>query len=106
MDRQKYMTSHSLHASTTHLTIYVAKPNVCSIIILYIWHNSILAQKVRKQRKRVWRIPYFGTHFQLHTQSSLLLCIKTHDSESRGQEEAGLRDERVCYLQVVLLWNL
>ena len=26
--------------------------------------------------------------------------IKTHGSESRGQEEAGLRDERVSYLQV------
>ena len=24
--------------------------------------------------------------------------IKTHGSESRGQEEAGLRDERVSYL--------
>ena len=29
--------------------------------------------------------------------------IKTHDSESRGQEEAGLRDERVSYLQVAPL---
>ena len=29
--------------------------------------------------------------------------IKTHDSESRGQEEASLRDERVCYLQVAPL---
>ena len=29
--------------------------------------------------------------------------IKTHDSESRGQEEAGLRNERVCYLQVAPL---
>ena len=27
------------------------------------------------------------------------LKIKTHGSESRGQEEAGLRDERVSYLQ-------
>ena len=26
--------------------------------------------------------------------------VKTHGSESRGQEEAGLRDERVSYLQV------
>ena len=30
-------------------------------------------------------------------------CIKTHGSESRGQEEAGLRDEPVSYLQVALL---
>ena len=29
--------------------------------------------------------------------------IKTHGSESRGQEEAGLRDEPVSYLQVALL---
>ena len=29
--------------------------------------------------------------------------IKTHGSESRGQEEAGLRDERVSYLQVTPL---
>ena len=28
--------------------------------------------------------------------------IKTHDSESRGQEEAAVRDERVSYLQVAL----
>ena len=29
--------------------------------------------------------------------------IKTHGSESRGQEEAGLRDERVSYLRVAPL---
>ena len=29
--------------------------------------------------------------------------IKTHGSESQGQEEAGLRDEPVSYLQVALL---
>ena len=32
-----------------------------------------------------------------------LYNIKTHGSESRGQEEAGLRDERVSYLQVAPL---
>ena len=31
------------------------------------------------------------------------LKIKTHGSESRGQEEAGLCDERVSYLQVAPL---
>ena len=31
--------------------------------------------------------------------------IKTHDSESRGQEEAAVRDERVSYLQVAPLKN-
>ena len=31
--------------------------------------------------------------------------IKTHDSESRGQEEAVVRDERVSYLQVAPLKN-
>ena len=31
------------------------------------------------------------------------MLIKTHGSESRGQEEAGLRDERVSYLQVAPL---
>ena len=29
--------------------------------------------------------------------------IKTHGSESRGQEEAGLRDEPVSYLQAAPL---
>ena len=29
--------------------------------------------------------------------------IKTHGSESRGQEEAGLRNEQVSYLQVAPL---
>ena len=32
-----------------------------------------------------------------------LIIIKTHGSESRGQEEAGLRDEPVSYLQVAPL---
>ena len=32
--------------------------------------------------------------------------IKTHGSESQGQEEAGLRNEPVSYLQVAPLWNL
>ena len=31
------------------------------------------------------------------------LSIKTHGSESRGQEEAGLRDKPVSYLQVAPL---
>ena len=31
------------------------------------------------------------------------MVIKTHGSELRGQEEAGLRDERVSYLQVAPL---
>ena len=35
---------------------------------------------------------------------TLPLCLyKTHGSESRGQEEAGLRDEPVSYLQVAPL---
>ena len=29
--------------------------------------------------------------------------MKTHDSESQGQEEAGLCNERVSYLYVALL---
>ena len=29
--------------------------------------------------------------------------IKTHGSESRGQEETAVRDERVSYLHVALL---
>ena len=32
-----------------------------------------------------------------------ILYIKTHGSESRGQEEAAVRDERVSYLHVALL---
>ena len=33
----------------------------------------------------------------------MIFMIKTHGSESRGQEEAGLRDKRVSYLQVAPL---
>ena len=33
----------------------------------------------------------------------LCAMIKTHGSESRGQEEAAIRDERVSYLHVALL---
>ena len=36
-------------------------------------------------------------HLQLKSE------IKTHGSESRGQEEAGLHNEPVSYLQVALL---
>ena len=39
-------------------------------------------------------------------EKQFILGIKTHGSESRGQEEAGLRDEPVSYLQVAPLWNL
>ena len=35
--------------------------------------------------------------------NELFRIIKTHGSELRGQEEAGLRDERVSYLQVAPL---
>ena len=33
----------------------------------------------------------------------ILCIIKTHGSESQGQEEVGLRDEPVSYLQVAPL---
>ena len=36
-------------------------------------------------------------------QAPQYLRIKTHGSESRGQKEAGLRDEPVSYLQVAPL---
>ena len=42
-------------------------------------------------------ISYGTVQLQLH------MCIKTHGSESWGQEEAGLRDEPVSYLQVAPL---
>ena len=42
-----------------------------------------------------------GIH--LCTNVYIRTCIKTHGSESRGQEEAGLRDEQVSYLQVAPL---
>ena len=41
--------------------------------------------------------------FAYYASILLLQNIKTHGSESRGQEEAGLRDERVSYLQVTPL---
>ena len=43
--------------------------------------------------------------FDLRCQSGIYIYIKTHDSESRGQEEAAVRDERVSYLQVAPLKN-
>ena len=33
----------------------------------------------------------------------IIFTLKTHGSESWGQEEAGLRNEPVSYLQVALL---
>ena len=39
----------------------------------------------------------------LTTNYQYQINIKTHGSESRGQEEAGLCDERVSYLHVALL---
>ena len=36
----------------------------------------------------------------------LFILWTLDDSESQGQEEAGLRDERVSYLHVALLWKL
>ena len=43
--------------------------------------------------------PYLLFKFLIFYHSS----IKTHDSESRGQEEAAVRDERVSHLHVALL---
>ena len=45
-------------------------------------------------------VTYIATY---NNDSHINVCIKTHGSESRGQEEAGLRDERVSYLQVAPL---
>ena len=43
----------------------------------------------------------FGNHLPVYKINSTF--IKTHGSESRGQEEAAVRDERVSYLHVALL---
>ena len=45
---------------------------------------------------------YTYIHKYIH-RTCLYTYIKTHGSESRGQEEAGLRDEPVSYLQVAPL---
>ena len=42
-------------------------------------------------------------YYELLMSLAMIYHIKTHGSESRGQEEAGLRDERVSYLQVAPL---
>ena len=39
----------------------------------------------------------------IYTYIYIYIYIKTHGSESRGQEEAGLRDEPVSYLQIAPL---
>ena len=53
-------------------------PSICSLCNIYIYGT-------------------YTIHTYIHT------YIKTHGSESRGQEEAGLRDEPVSYLQVAPL---
>ena len=49
----------------------------------------------------------YDTVYMAHLYSDYTILayvrIKTHGSESRGQEEAGLRDEPVSYLQVAPL---
>ena len=45
---------------------------------------------------------YMGI-FSIPTYLIFSILIKTHGSESQGQEEAGLRDEPVSYLQVAPL---
>ena len=39
----------------------------------------------------------------IYTYIYIYIYIKTHGSESRGQEEAAVCDERVSYLHVALL---
>ena len=40
----------------------------------------------------------------IYNSTPAIYCIiKTHGSESRGQEEAAVRDERVSYLHIALL---
>ena len=55
---------------------------------------------------------YYTAYFYLHPRRStfdqkkniyIYIYIKTHGSESRGQEEAGLHNKPVSYLQVALL---
>ena len=48
-------------------------------------------------------IIYSITYIHTYT-NTYIYKIKTHD-ESRGQEEAAVRDERVSYLQVAPLKN-
>ena len=50
--------------------------------------------------------PYLQCYITVVICPYLQELIKTHDSESQGQEEAAVRDERVSYLQVAPLKNL
>ena len=55
-------------------------------------HDSLAAQQT------IYTMIYDKNNLIEHS-----LAIKTHGSESRGQEEAGLHDESVSYLQVAPL---
>ena len=51
------------------------------------------------------KLIYTHTYIHIHVHNVMYteVVIKTHGSESRGQEEAGLHDEPVSYLQVAPL---
>ena len=69
-------------------------PSLSSFFFLYL-----LTMCKNLERKVLIKV----LHYQLITSCKHVAIIKTHNSESRGQEEAGLHNKGVNYLHIALL---
>ena len=77
------------------------------ILILFKGVCLAVCSEIQNKHLHLYPSRSFGSGMLCH---KLLFClylcetsIKTYDSELQGQEEAGLRNKRVSYLQVALL---
>ena len=84
----------------TNTTIIIAVAVVVCFIVVVVVTAIFYVRKMKKMTR------YTARHDSYNSKQPRLLriyIIKTHGSESQGQEEAGLRDEPVSYLQVAPL---
>ena len=64
--------------------------------------SELVDKQVNVQKESLKKLLGFTQNSRKLTKKCAMK-IKTHGSESRGQEEAAVRDERVSYLHVALL---
>ena len=77
-----------------------------------IMHLIGMFQTSQLQQSSLYNVVIYALHYftyseiistDMHILYKFKSIIKTHDSESRGQEEAAVRDEQVSYLHVAPL---
>ena len=95
---------------TVEITVNLNNPSITDITVQIVSSDiTAISESTRitlLPNLPPWHLRMYTLHIRVYITNTCVhtyIPIKTHSSELRGQEEAGLRDEPVSYLQVAPL---